>query len=371
MRQSVTPPASPAIEKAPDAARPYDPHVFATLLGALPRPPAPTPAVDELVGLAAEAQEAAGLEPITDGRVTDPDLGRRAQALLGQAARGPAAVEPEIETAVASWRRATSLTTRAVKQALPGPYSIGMRAAAQGLDAADVTMRVTEALRLEVDALATAGCPLVEIEETEAHRIGEDARQRALFVEAHRRLTEGIGGTHLTLSIVGGSAWGAGLETIVEASYPSLAVDLIAGPDNWNLVTRLAGDRGVVVGVLPAGDSPADAKEMLLWAARHAAAARGRGIHRVGIGSAGSWANLTWEAAVAKMQRLADAARLAAAPGGEGLARELEPRAVSARAAALGGIGESLVARRRGRPRHAGGSPNDPGQGRRPPGDPG
>jgi methionine synthase II (cobalamin-independent) len=301
--------------------------VFATLLSPLPRPDDDAPLADQ-IRTAVEAQEAAGLEPITDGRLSDPGFERLTAWLLaaghGDAAGAPAVVE--------AWRHAASLTKRAVKQALPGPYSIGRRA---GLDRS-ATLEVAGALGALVAELAGAGCPLVEIEETEAHHIGPDEGERALFAEAHRRLAEGITGTHVSLSIVGGSAWDAGLETIVDAPYASLAVDLIGGPDNWNLVTRLPGDRGVIAGVLPARDSPADAREMLLWAARHAAASRGRGLARVGLGSAGSWANLTWEAAVAKMTRLGDAAALAATPGGEGLARELDPRAVNARTAAMG-----------------------------------
>ena len=43
-------------------------------------------------------------------------------------------------------------------------------------------------------------------------------------------------GTHLSLAITGGNADEAGIETILAAPYASLAVDLIAGPDNWRLV---------------------------------------------------------------------------------------------------------------------------------------
>jgi hypothetical protein len=207
-----------------------------------------------------------------------------------------------------------------------------------------------------VQALAAAGCPLVEIEETDAHLVGEDERERALFREAHRRLADGIEGTHLSLSIVGGSAWSAGLETIIDAPYASLAVDLIEGPDNWNLVTRLPGDRGVIAGALPAKDSPADAKELLVWAARYAAAAQRRGLDRVGLGSAGSWANLTWAAGVEKLHRLGEAARLASTPAGERLARQLDPRAVSARRAAMGHGPE---------PEGAGPTDRDPGASKR------
>jgi hypothetical protein len=298
--------------------------VFATLLGALPSPReardsgeirriGDNDAIDRLVRLAIKAQEEAGLEPITDGRLRRPWT-------VGI---------PDMKAMLDDWRFAADQTDRAVKQVLPGPYSIGRRSAEGAEHAA-------EALRAIVGELAAAGCPLIEIEEADAHLIGDDPVERKRFRGAHQRLTEGIRGTHLSLSIVGGSGWGAGLETIIEAPYASLAVDLIAGPDNWNLVTRLPGDRGVIVGALPAKDSPADAKEMLLWAARYAAGSRGRGLNRVGIGSAGSWANLTWEAAVAKLRRLGDAARLASSPAGGELAAQLDPKAVSARTAALG-----------------------------------
>ena len=320
-------------------------------MGALPQPPGTEAGgLPQRIRTAILAQEAAGLEPITDGRLGDPMFEAIEAGLVACAAAAAPGTAGTIGTdlpgstraIVEGWRYAASQTTRAVKQALPGPYSIARRAGGAGAasrGAGSVALDVAAAVREAVEALAAAGCPLVEIEETEAHRIGPDEAERALFVEAHRRLTDGITGTHLTLSIVGGSAWDAGLETVLAGAYPSLALDLIAGPDNWNLVTRLPGDRGVIAGVLPSKDSPADAREMLLWAARNAAAARGRGLDRVGLGSAGSWANLTWEAAVAKLQRLGDAARLAATPGGEGLARQLDPRAVNARSAALGQVG--------------------------------
>jgi methionine synthase II (cobalamin-independent) len=324
--------------------------VFATLLGALPRPSGDDDRddgdddrddgdgdgagdrerdVDALVRTAIRAQVAAGLEPMTDGRLRGHAIDR----------------VPEAPAVIAAWRFAAAETDRAVKQALPGPYSIGWRMVKGGSAAvgpaavtsrAATAMQAAASLREIVGELAAAGCPMVEIEETEAHLIGADEVERELFRRAHEQLTAGITGTHLSLSIVGGSAWDAGLETVLDAPYASLAVDLIAGPDNWNLVTRLAGDRGVVAGALPAKDSPADAKEMLLWAARYAAASKGRGLDRVGLGSAGSWANLTWEAAVRKMQHLGEAARLASMPASENLRRQLDPRAVDARTAAMG-----------------------------------
>jgi methionine synthase II (cobalamin-independent) len=286
------------------------------------------------VELAVRAQEEAGLEPITDGRLGDSTFERFREALAGAAATLP--------SSVAAWQLAAGLTDRAVKQALPGPYTLGRRLGLgnAGNEGSDVRARrthaIAEALAGEAQALAAAGCPLVEIEEADTHEIGADEVERRLFRQAHRRLADGVTGTHLSLSIVGGSAWGAGLETILDAPYASLAFDLIAGPDNWNLVTRSPGDRGIIAGALgarPGGDEP---KEILLWAAHYAASTGGRGIARVGLGSAGSYANLAWDVAVRKMRLLGTAARLAALPPSEELLGELEPKAVSARRAGLG-----------------------------------
>lgn len=313
--------------------------MFATLLGALPMPTIPEGAElgssaegEAAVAVVIRAQEEAGLEPITDGRLGARDPERFADWQPG--------------TAVGNWRFAAQLTDHAVKQALPGPYSLGRRLASGDQDGrADVaatakerrrrTLAFAKVLRAEIEALAAFGCPLVEIEESEAHGIGTSNAERQLFREAHHLLVDGMTLTHLSLSIVGGAANEAGLETILDAPYASLAVDLIAGPDNWHLVTPLAGDRGVIVGAESARtvDEP---KELLLWAAHYAASTRGRGLDRVGIGSAGSYVNLTWEAAVRKMQLLGQAARLAAMPAGDELARSLDPRALDARRAALG-----------------------------------
>lgn len=330
--------------------------MFATLLGALPLPMTTggevaesrvaEDEIDALIVAAIRSQEKAGLEPVTDGRLRDPSFDRLA-AVLGNG-------RSEEPVTVPAWKFATSRTERAVKQALPGPYSLGWRRVGTagrisvpaqwlvGSAKRDLrererrTMAYADALRREIEELAAAGCPLVELEETEAHQIGDDESERRLFHEAHRILTDGVTGTHLSLSIVGGSAAGAGIETMVAAPYASLAVDLIAGPDNWNLVTRLPGDRGVVAGAMAGREEGDEPTELLLWAAHYAASTGARGIARVGLGSAGSWANLTWAAAFRKMHALGTAARLAQLPPGDEILHSLEPRSVSTRIAALG-----------------------------------
>jgi methionine synthase II (cobalamin-independent) len=312
--------------------------MFATLLGGLPRPPIEGREIEAEVTVAVRAQEDAGLEPITDGRLRDGAFERLAAALLADERAGAA------EIAVEAWQATAAVTDRAVKQALPGPYGLAKsiqrpdKARAGGGRAAEArsacTLRLAEGIGGVATALAAAGCPLVEIEEGGLDSIAESA-ERQLFGEAHRRLLGAIAGTHLSLSIVGGAPAEGLRETILELPYASLAVDLIKGPDSWNLVTRLPGDRGVIAGVESARE-PDEPKEVLLWAAHYAASTRGRGLDRVGLGSAGSYANLTWEAAVRKMRLLGEAARLATMPPSQELAGSLDPRSVSARAAALG-----------------------------------
>ncbi len=164
-----------------------------------------------------------------------------------------------------------------------------------------------------------------------------DEAERALFREAHLRLLDGLEGSHLSLALTGGNADAVGIETLLAAPYASLAVDLIAGPDNWRLVVATPGDLGIVCGALsPAPDSD-DGPELLLWAAGYAASTGGRGPARVGLASASSFADLPWEAAVRKLERLGEAARLADQPLDTRI-RSLDPRAVSSRSAALGRV---------------------------------
>ena len=330
--------------------------MFATLLGGLPRPPLPDPdrhrlddrgVLDALVARVIEAQETAGLELLTDGRLRRPAFTGPLLGLRGLAIAGPddalAAVAGTLPTwagplTVDDWAFAAAATSRPVKQALPGPYSAGRRlsgSAGADHDRRALTMALAAALRTEIEALAAAGCPVVEIEERDAGEIGADELERRIFRDAHLALTEGIAGIHLSLAIVGGNADAAGIETILAAPYPSLAVDLVDGPDNWRLVRGVPGDRGVVAGAMSPRVPSDDGPELLLWAAGYAASSNGRGRDRVGLATASSLAGLSWELAERKLGRLGEAARLAALPAAEA-ASHLDPRAIDIRSAAAG-----------------------------------
>jgi methionine synthase II (cobalamin-independent) len=306
--------------------------MFATLLGALPRPPLPDDApLEALIEAAARAQEAAGLDPVTDG-------GFRGGVDL-----------------VAGWETTQALTTRAVKAVIAGPYSAARsdRSAARSAPERQAeTLARAATLNATLRDLAAAGCPLIEVHEPAATSIGGDEAERSLFREAQLRLLDGVEGMHRSLALTGGSADEAGIETILAAPYDSLAVDLIAGPDNWRLVARAPGDRGIVCGALSTQAGSDDGPELLLWAVGYAASTGGRGRLRVGLATASSLADLPWEVAVHKLERLGHAARLVDRPPEE-RAQALDPRAVSSRSAALGRV----------EPRPIQGRPDDEGRG--------
>jgi len=304
------------------------------------------------VARAIETQEAAGLELLTDGRLRWPEFAGPIAGLGGVGTGGPndgPRIEPGTlpswagPLTVDAWAFAAAATSRPVKQALPGPYSLGRRLSGdeRSTHRPALTMALATALRSEVQALAAAGCQVVEIEERDAHAIGADDAERTLFREAHLALTEGIGGSgdvggvHLSLAIIGASADAAGIETILAAPYASLAVDLIDGPDNWRLVRGVPGDRGIVAGAMSPRHPSDDGPELLLWAAAYAASSNGRGPDRAGLATAGSLAGLSWELAERKLRRLGEAARIAALPPAEAAAR-LDPRAIDIRSAAAG-----------------------------------
>ncbi len=285
--------------------------MFATLLGPLPRPALPPDAPPEAVLEAAlEAQLEHGLAPLTDagwGVGDDP---------------------------VAAWRASSSRTDGLVKAVVMGPITSG---------------RSAVELRAVLAALADAGCAWIEVHEPSATTIRSDPDARARFADAHRALTVGLDGVHLSLAIVGGNADATGVDTILAGAYASLAVDLIDGPDNWRLVAATPQDRGIVCGALSARLDSDDAPELLLWAAAYAASTAGRGPDRVGLATAGSLAALSWDAAIEKLRRLGAAARLAEAPP-DVQRRALDPRATDLRSAALGRSAPGRAKRKARRP---------------------
>ena len=245
--------------------------MFATLSGGLPRPPLPDgAAAGSLVDAALAAQVEAGLEPVSDG------------GWWGD--RSPSA----------AWADTAGRTDRLVKQVVSGPFSATAgRAPAKGSNAGvDSARALNDVLR----SLAAAGCPFVEIHEPAMARIGDDRScvgpppgSPRRHDRRRDRCAPVAGGDRRSRSTRPGSMPSS------SAPFASYALDLIAGPENWRFVRAVPGERGIVCGALGVGPGADEGPEVLLWAAAYAASSQGRGPDRVGLSTASSLADLSWD----------------------------------------------------------------------------
>ncbi|HEY3522634.1 MAG TPA: hypothetical protein VGK63_02930, partial [Candidatus Limnocylindrales bacterium] len=280
--------------------------MFATLVGTLPSPARARGREDRL-RVQLEAQVAAGMDLLSFAEPAPP-------------------TDALVDAWLGASRLAEMLGDRPVKAAIIGPMTV----AHGSPNDSDV-----DATRAVVDALGAAGCPLVEIHEPVATAIGADEVARGRFRAAHEHLVDGIS-VHACLAITGGNADPAGAETLFVAGYRSFLFDLILGPDNWRLIAAAPAGAGIVAGAIDHRAGVREVPETGVWAGHYAASTGGRGIERVGLATAGSLAGLDWDQAVARMSVLGEAARVAAMPRGEGMARAMDPRALDIRSAAMG-----------------------------------
>ncbi len=301
-------------------------------------------ATAQLVAEVLAAQADAGIDLLTDGQVRWPDL---AEAVRSSIFAGRFEAERPL---VAAWTAAATAAPKGttVAQAVPGPYTLARLAVddavlrtreageepppAAGLTASrfDVALSLAETLAGEIEALVAAGCRMIVVEEPDAVTVGASASERALFTHASQRLLARSSGAHAMLAIIGGSAHEAGGATLLDAPWQSLLVDLIAGPDNWQLVRETPGDRGVVCAALRVreDDLEIDQAPELVWASQYAASANGRGFDRVGLTNAARLADHSPEAARAALRQLAVAARYAVMPLADAVEAGLDPRTI-------------------------------------------
>ena len=238
---------------------------------------------------------------------------------------GPPSTEDEDPARVVeAWRAVAATSERPVKQVLAGPYSAGRDGPR------DRPVELAERLRATILALTEAGCPFVEVEEPDALAITIVPGERVRFVDAHRRLVDGLTGVHVSLALSGGNLDGAGPATFFDLAYASFAFDLIAGPDNWRLIAAAPADRGIVCGALDPRPDGDETPELLMWAAHYAASTQGRGLDRVGLANAPSLATLEPDVALRKLRRVAGAATLAGTDP-QAAAAALDPRAFGGR----------------------------------------
>lgn len=331
-------------------------------------------ATERLVAEVLAAQAEAGIDLLTDGQVRWPDLTDAVRLALLE---GRLDAERPL---VAAWRAAATAAPAgaAVAQAVPGPYTLGWRALEDAVRSAqeagdavpepagrtaarfEVTLGIADSLAREIAALAAAGCPMVVVEEPEAVAIGAAAAERTLFANASARLLADAGGTHAMLAVTGGSAHEAGGPTFFEAPWQSVLVDLIAGPDNWKLVRQAPGSIGVVCAALRVREDglEVDRAPELVWAAKYAASANGRGLERVGLANATRLVACGPGPARAALGQLTRAAGLAVLPLADAVEAGLDRRTI------LDGRPVPATSNRAARRRAARAERDEPPQGR-------
>lgn len=282
--------------------------MFSTLLGALPAAGDPGARAEQTIRDNVADLESVGIELLSDGL-------------------GPVPPDADAAAVVARWRSAADATTHPVKQAILGPYSATRDASRAGVAGGVAADRIRDL----VAALATAGCSFVEIHEPDALAIAVIDAERRRFVDAHRRLTEELPVIHASLAVSGGNVDTAGPGTFFELPYASYAFDLIAGPDNWRLITAAPAERGIVCGALDPAPDGDETRELLVWAGHYAASTRRRGLERVGLANAPSLADLPRDVAFRKLRRVAEAAKIAAIESAAEMAELLDARAFGGR----------------------------------------
>jgi 5-methyltetrahydropteroyltriglutamate--homocysteine methyltransferase len=361
--------------------------MFATLVGAYPRTPLPGQpfrlraaharlergeideaafrvAQDDLVRELLAEQMDAGIELLTDGQVRweDPQTavagGLRGFEITGLLRyfdtntyfRQPRAVEPprwESPITVADWTfardAAASLAAERgvaappVKQCLVGPYTLGRLSDEGAVGRERLVLALAEALNEELHALHAAGTPVIQLDENALTLIGpDDDAERRLAAEALRRVVQGLHDAHLCLAVTMGDAVGVGPGVLFDLPFRSYLFDLIAGPDNWELIAGAPHERGIVCGVADARNTRPDDEPVMIWAAHYAASTSARGLDRVALSPSTGLEYLPRDRARAKVEALAAAARKATITDPEELARVIDPRAVDKRSAALG-----------------------------------
>lgn len=292
--------------------------MFATIIGPYPADPGASSEQERLAAVLGDQQDA-GLGLLTDGRVhrvvgtPGPVVG--AWHAAHETARGLAAHE--------------GLEAPLVKACLVGPWTLGegdparVRAAAADLGGA-------------IEALFEAGAPVVQLTEPRVGSIdASDVAAIDLLSEVLDRLASPVAGHgHLCLALAGGGPTRVPAERLA-LGFSSYLFDLIASPDDWRACARMPAATGLIVGVVDPGPGQRADKEVGVWGARYAASMGGRGPARIGVCPGAGIERLDRHDARAVLELVAEVGRSAGLPDRE-LVQELDPRAINARAAALG-----------------------------------
>ncbi len=207
---------------------------------------------------------------------------------------------------VRDYRFAAEHSPRPVKAIVTGPYTL----AALSLDKhygsrRELVLALAAELRQEIQALAQAGAPLIQVNEPAIVKNKGDA---ALFCEALRRLLEGVGAETAVYTWFG-DADGI-LPQLLELPIDALGLDFVSGPVNWQALKRAPFEKKLGFGIVDGRNTRLEPPEQIAEAVRRVSELVP--ADRLHVNPSCGLEYLPREVAFEKLKRLAEGVRLAA-----------------------------------------------------------
>jgi 5-methyltetrahydropteroyltriglutamate--homocysteine methyltransferase len=280
-----------------------------------------TAAQDDLATEVIAEQEAAGIDLVTDGHVRWDDLLTPfARTMSGLEIGGlmrwfdnnvyyrrPVCVGP-IEwggpASVDAYRHAASVATKTVKAVIPGPITFARLSVDEHYGVYEkFVLALARVLAQEAFELQAAGAPVIQIDEPALLSAPEDLE---LARRALETITAEISAAETTLMTYFGDAKRLGAD-LFALPVDGFGLDLVAGPENAELLGSLPGEARIQAGVVDARNTRLEPEAELVRAID--AVARQVGPQRLRVGPSAGLEFLPREKARAKLERLASAAR--------------------------------------------------------------
>ncbi|MEX2238324.1 MAG: methylcobamide--CoM methyltransferase [Dehalococcoidia bacterium] len=276
---------------------------------------------DEVTIEVINEQIEAGLDQITDGHIRwDDELTYFARALSGVTLNGlfryfdtntyyrqpviNGAVGWQAPVTVADYEFAAANSSRPVKVALPGPFSL----AALSIDehyagrSGDLVMDLARAVNAEARALAAAGAPVIQLNEPVLTRRKEDV---SLASRAIAAAFEGVN-TRKQVNFYYGDVDGI-LGALGDLPVDVLGLDFVMGPANYDAIKAVSVNKTISAGIFDARNTRLETDEQMAESLR-----RIRDIHaddRLEVSPNMGLEFLPRERAQEKLQRMVAAAR--------------------------------------------------------------
>ena len=277
---------------------------------------------DEVTAEVIAEQIEAGLDVVTDGQIRwDDDLTYIASRLEGFQLGGLIRYfdtntyyrQPRV-TGPVRWRRpilvrdyefAASASDKPVKAVLTGPYTLAaLSTDVHYNDRRKLVLDLADALRNEVEALAAAGAPIIQVSEPAIVKEKGDA---PLVAEALARLFDGVEAETAVYTWFG-DLDGA-LPALLDTPVDTIGLDFRMGPANWDAIKAAKFDKTLGFGIVDARntkmESPQEIADAVKRVGEHVP------LDRLYLNPSAGLEYLPREVAFDKLKNMVEGARLA------------------------------------------------------------